>query len=327
MEVAKGIVCWTKSDIIPGVVLAGPREHPNINGFGYIYKESNKIAKSCTYTHKITDEEIDEEKQLIIDMKIENEKREAKISELKTTLPYICPLKYVTNACKGSGFYGKFGCYDLRNYYNTLKIKNEPITKQLIKSRRESFDENDIKPFKLCLCGLLCFSDYDICYVKVTDDVVTENNHNICNLPTKITDDITKHKTYLLHEFDVFCNISVHGASYAKLKCSDGEIDFDMDVSAVSDVASDVFRLTDMTLQNPLFKASSGDSLRILTDGSIIKYNGMNLQSDARRTMSGFSNAYALSWFDSKKILLMMGHMWQPSVLCNYDDIANVDIV
>ena len=42
-------VCWVKSDIIPGVVLIGHRSMPNINPFGYIYKESNKFFPIGSY--------------------------------------------------------------------------------------------------------------------------------------------------------------------------------------------------------------------------------------------------------------------------------------
>jgi len=41
-------VAWTKSDIVPGVVLCGPREHPNVNSYGYFFKESTRIAKLGT---------------------------------------------------------------------------------------------------------------------------------------------------------------------------------------------------------------------------------------------------------------------------------------
>ena len=55
-EWVKGKVCWTKADIIPGVVVIGPRKCPNMNLWGYYYKESSRFAKSCTYTKIITPE-------------------------------------------------------------------------------------------------------------------------------------------------------------------------------------------------------------------------------------------------------------------------------
>ena len=50
-------VSWTKADIIPGVLVGGPRRCPNVNGFGYVYKESRHFGESGTFFELLTTEE------------------------------------------------------------------------------------------------------------------------------------------------------------------------------------------------------------------------------------------------------------------------------
>ena len=124
----KGKVCWTKADIVPGVMVIGPREHPNINSFGYFYKESRRFAKSCTYTEVMTQEELQQEEKdrLEIIKKIDEEKKI--INELSIKIGLKCCKKYLKFAYNCTGF-GKMSYIDPIEYYKTLTKNPEEITK------------------------------------------------------------------------------------------------------------------------------------------------------------------------------------------------------
>lgn len=300
----KAEVCWTVSDVIHGVILIGPRKYPHIKSFGYYYKESKQLAKSCTYTEILTENQLKQEEIFQKDFELKVADRKIKLKQIKLDSPYVCPSNYIKFANTSSGMCGKIGCFDLRKYYKSLKFYEIPITIELLENNHEFFDKNKItSQEQLILCGLISVENkYDVVY--------GENRLNI-NL-----DGIVR-----LNEYDAFSDIIIYGATYAKIKCNDEYVDFDF-----SEV-DNTFVLNDITLQNPIFSTMSGYVLAIHTDGTHTTYNGIYIGIEPRRLLNSVDNSYALNWFESKNLILMAGHMWQPSMICKISDMINVEYV
>lgn len=311
----KGKVCWTKSDIIPGVILIGPRSCPNLNSFGYYYKESKKLAKSCTYTKIISDEELNNEKNTkeYYDKKFKEEKET--IENMKKNLNYFCPKEYLHLANKGGGICGKVGFYDLLAYYQTLKIYSQSITFELVKKLRsknnDSVTDHELQKLtnaQNVLVAVISLSkeNFDGAYGEEIKDTEEIKYHNAQ----------TSEKCVYLNGCEAFFDIKIYNATYAKLSFGDKVIELDK--------VDDVFTLSDINIDNPLFCPIGAGGFKIITDGDKLSYKFLILDSDPRHILYGFDNCYAVSWLFSKNTVLLAGNMWQPSIICSIDELVKI---
>lgn len=321
------VVSWLKSDIIPNVACISSTKTAKViesdcgSGFvsviGYFYKESNSLMKNEETKNNKSDEMKEH-------LRLNDEFVKNKIFELNNELPFICPYFYSDHANKDYGFQGKFGCFDLRNYYKSLKFYTKPITLELIKNMRPSFDPLKVtNEYDLGMCGLVSLTDYDVVFTNVT---------------TNIEKDIV-----LLDKFDAYFDIKIYGATYAYLyvkkqhvshycfsgdKKSDGLYDkiYDkIELDKIINESEEYFTFLDIELTNPIFKSVHGNSVTIVTDGKIINFNGILIQMTPFRIMRGILNSYSLSWFEKKGYLLMLGNFWQQSLICKIDDIIQIE--
>lgn len=314
----KGKVCWTKSDIIPGVILIGPRSFPNLNSFGYYYKESKKLAKSCTYTDIISEEELNKEKntQEYYEMKFKEEKET--IQNMKKNLDYYCPKEYLHLANQSSGICGKVGFYDLLAYYQRLKIYSEPITFELVNklhSKNNDFvtDHELAESQKLTnvqnvlmAVVLLSKENFDGAYGEEIKDTEEIKYHNTQ----------TSEKCVYLNGCEAFFDIKIYNATYAKLSFGDKVIELDK--------VDDVFTLSDINIDNPLFCPICACGFYIITDGDKSSYKFLIFDSGPRHILYGFDNCYQVSWLFSKNTVLLAGNAVQPSIICSINDLVKI---
>jgi hypothetical protein len=319
-EWVKGKVCWTKADIIPGVIVIGPRNCPNINGWGYIYKESKRFAKSCTYTKVFTQEELDEEEKQKQDAVQSINNKEKIVNEWKEKIGMKCPEKYkhLAYRCHGSG---KFGIVDTLPYYQSLKrypleVTKERIAETLPIEDRQKFLEKEYPT--LGLIGLVS---------KLTD------GYSVCfNSNKKVPqhDKYLNKKYVILSESDGFFNIQIHCATFAYLYCcdssDDNEFNRKIELEKVNIDGKDIFTFTDITYDNPLTPSLSGSKLTIYTDGNLVTYMNIWIDIKERIIIDSFGNSYAISHFPKLGCVLLNGHMWQPSMSLSYDELINIPL-
>lgn len=146
--------------------------------------------------------------------------------------------------------------------------------------------------------------------VKFNFDVVFGENKSII-------DSINGFKIGCDIQYDAISDIKIYSATYAKLKCNDKFIEMDK--------IGDIFTFSDITIKNPLFISHSGFTPIICTDGTLVTYNGIYMNQSSIRIIYGFEKPCAQSWFDSKNIVLLTGHMWYPSMICKISDIVYKD--
>lgn len=313
----KGKVCWTKADIVPGVVLIGPREHPNLNSFGYFYKESKRFAKSCSYTRIITEEELlqeEEDRQQRIKKLDEEQKM---INELSKKIGLKCCKKYIKYAYQCLGF-GKMSYIDTIEYYKTLTKNPEEITKMRIaetlsEDERQKFLDTEYKS-TIGLIGLVSKlgENYDVVFdsgQQVPEFNKWRDEHYVC-----------------LTGSDGIFDIVVHGANYAYLYCGDSDPhnEYERKIPLEKNESNNTFTFTDITLENPLFLSASGSRLEIYTDGKIVTYKSIWIKYDKGRIINKFGNSYAISHFPKLDRILFNGHAWQPSFSSGYQEIVDI---
>lgn len=314
-------ICWIKSDIVPGVITGGRRECPNVNGFGYVYKESRRLVKPGTHFPKLTHEElereVDEKEQQRQKLKMKSEEK----CKFKATLPYRCWSKYYRSENKT---FTRF--YDTREYFKSLKGCPYPATKDKLIELMEEHNI-EIKPdvvtnFKSTVADLCLFLVHE--QLGLGSDWVYGVFH-----ATAPTDGQWQTSPFMLRDYDFFFDIKVFGGTYAKLWCgatspndsddgySVGDHRRGFDLTPCVKLNPDgtnkaiIFTLHDVTKTNPLFRALSGSELKIYTDGSQIEYAGgiMNGTFLVERVCS--LNAHTVN--EIQNHILLNGHAWAPS--------------
>lgn len=304
-------VGWVKEDIIPGVLAIGKHKIPNVNFFGYYYKESTKFAKSCTHTDIITDIELSNEKRLDIEFKEKEDIKDKIVNLWKTKLGMKCPMKYVQYANK-SGSLGKMGFIDVLPFYQSLKKYPAEINENLIRKNPRVDGDYVIKTLtnnsiSLMTVGLV-LTEHDVVY---TSHISTPKLNKTSN--SYIT---------VLDKADGFFDIKVYYASYAYLTCKNNKDEYDCKVKL--EIEDDYHILPDITYENPLFRGMYGSELRIDTDGTSVIFKSLLLNNTSLDIIYGFKNSYALSHFPSLGKIFMYGHAWQPSMLVPYTDLVEI---
>lgn len=297
-------VCWPKSDIIPGVITGGPRRFPNINGFGYIYKESRKFSKSGTEFPLLSSEELEkvkEEDRISEQRYKENKER---ISKLKKSLKY-----YVVSDPENPNRALNVSFYDTVSHYKTLSKYPHAVTFDLVKEYLKGSDNepvvNTYTGHQLCFIALCCIAqEYDLCYYKMEKDIkndILESKENFI----------------VLDKGDVYFDIKVHNATYAYLECrSDPYYNTRFDMEKVEEKT---WTFTDITIDNPLFKSSLGSALCIYTDGTKVEWASGVYNCSTLTDMATLSKGWRMNRIQGK--ILLNGDVWAPSMAVTEDNI------
>lgn len=320
----KAKVCWVKADIIPGVMLIGPRECPGMS-IGYFFKESTALEKSCTHTEPIPQEKLDEEVRQKLETKARIKRQKMQAREWMEKIGMKNVKQYNSSSTK---FVDTIQCYNSLNKYNT------PITlKHLLEitedeEQREKYinvDNYDNRQGSIEGFGFVAFET-----LKNYQVVYNIHKREIRDIVSQYVKDIdsgrTFHKSFGLRGADAYSDIKVYNATYAYLIsggiCNEKEYNTRVDFSRVDMY----FTLPDITYENPLFSSCSGASLEIYTDGTDIEYRYIFLDANTRTLFGDFGNGFAISHFPSLNRMLFTGHVWLPSFGCEYGDLIDAPL-
>ncbi len=298
--VQRAKVCWTKADIIPGVVVCGPREFPNMNGFGYIYKESRRFAKTGTHLPLLTEEDLEKERNEEEEADRRREAFQQRVESVKRTYMKRYTLKVPTKPRHVANMYVRShdGFCDTLPYFQTLRPYPHEITVAWIENKMRERGETDYKwnpniSTHHCIMASILLEDepYDWCFATHTDHIESYN---------------------ALQGADCYFDVRVTGGTYCRLHCgdSDDEGNYGRDFDFVKD--GDTWTLPDVTIANPLFAATAGSTLRIETDGDTLTYKKGFIQFDISRIFSRVQTGWSVSHLQGR--ILLNGHMWMPSM-------------
>lgn len=294
--------CWIKSDIIPGVLLAGHRAMPNINPFGYIYKEYKYMWPIGTYLPIISQEQLDKEAKEKEEAEIRRTSKELIEKEWMSKLDY-CSCKKWPN----TKFRNTLPLYESLSKYRqeiTLKDVNDYCIKQDTENKYNGAPQAKGEGFTLCILGLVSVAkDYDVCYVSIQRDI--------------------QYGYVYLGGYDIYFDIEIHNATHATLWCGDGsptnkdcqEYGREFKLLKIDkNNGTSIYTFPDITFDNPLFAAIAGSSLCINTDGDLIKYNAGCMKPDIRNMLASpiIGNNWAISKIQGR--YLLNGHLWSLSM-------------
>ncbi len=297
-------VCWTKADIIPGVIVGSPRQCPNLNGFGYIYKESCCFGESGTFFELLTTEELEKERQEDEVAEKRYKDQQEKIQQIKRGLPF-----YTRKGYEKSGIFpiGPIQFYDKLPYYQTLKKFPDPITVEMLKDT-----DAELSGSQLAVVGLRTVAkDYDLCYYnteqKVQEFSVAKREYE---------------SSVILKGGDVIFDIHVHGGTYARLRYGDDDPEHqwnrDFDLIKVNET----FTFPDVTLDNPL--AVTCSILRVYTDGDRVTWS-CGLYQFATWSIMPYlcGGAWHMTYLQGR--VLLIGCAWAPSMSFPVEDLIQVE--
>lgn len=308
-EAIKAQVSRKKSDIVPNVLVISPRKQFH-QLFGYYYYESTQLAKSSTLTPVLTQEDLDKEKDIEAKAIEMLRKHKEELENLKTKLinsnSYKCYKKYQKFANQGISVSGKCGFFDITEYYQSLKFYPQSITQELINEYCKDNNEKTPQVDCLALFGCVLFNskyEYDVFYDSESKQIEKDS--------------------FVLEYGDAYANIKVFGGTWGKIKISfQGEL-----LEIPMDLVDDYLTFSDITLQNPIFKSVSGGEIKIFTDGCKYIADRIIIDNPARRLMNLLGNTFAVTKFPSKNLCLFLGHMWQPSFICELDQVIPVEYI
>ncbi len=321
----KAQVSRKKADIVPDVLVISPRKTPG-QMYGYIFWESSRLAKSCTYTIQFTPEELAEELEMENQAKLAHEALEADLYELRHKLPYKCPKRFMQGANCGWGPIGKTGFHDTREYYRSLVPYPHELSIKHILDELSDLVKNPEKvkltnPNAILLGSILLEKKgYQVFYDLETGQVKER---------TCVKNPEQKYYIELDGTSDAYFNIRIYEGTWGKLRLwssQDSEIK-DIPMELVESPEGNYLTFPDITLANPLFKATMGDKINIETDGKTYSTNRIIIETNARRRLNLIGNTWAISWFDSLETVLCLGHLWQPSLILKYSDTVDVAYV
>lgn len=296
-NVHKAQVCWCKADIVPGVVLCGPRESPNINPFGYIFKESKKLCRTGTHFPALTADEIEQERVSNEKLTKQSQEQENKITEWLNKLPLLSFKSCIGETIPGVG---EVKVRDPKEFWQSLNKCKQEITVDYVLKSGKVVDEKSVRTadnFQLTCVGLL-ISKTDVCYTS--DNLNTRDGSEYYTLP---------------NNWDFYFDIQVHNASYAYLYCGDLDDDnvwkrrFDMEQLADS---VGVYTLHDISYHNPLYRSTSGSRYYIYTDGDRITFNGGVMNTMPRYIFLSIAGKWMFNTLQGR--VLLNGNLWAPSM-------------
>ena len=337
-ETQRAKVLWCKADIIPGVVVSGPRECPNINSFGYIYKESRCFTKTGTHLPIITQEQLDEEQRERAKAKKRYEEFQDHVWELKDKLPYISGKEFARGSI---GMVGQVVVYDTRGWWRyTVRKRPKEITAEQLREWAtekgedkilQQLDEGSISASQLCIYAELTFAkDFDALFVRAEQSVPQEWKKS-----PYVTYTTAEAEERARKEWEPSCtlgstkdsqflfDIQVHNATYAYMHCGDRDDHNQWHRRFEMVKVGEVWTFPEVTFDNPLHQAVSGSTYYFYTDGSHITYSAGWRCYEVNQIMNSLRNGWAVSELQDR--VLLNGHLWAPSMSWPNADTVSVD--
>lgn len=285
----KAKVCWLKEDIVPGVLLIGPRKHPKFNSFGYVYKDSKRLSEAGSKTGIISQEQLDKEEKERLEIERLCDEETKEIEELKKNLQQYRPVMYP-----------QLSFYDIRPFYASLPKERDEITVE-----RFGVDADSVKhltPEQLVLLWLASNRNIKVAWSRKTSK-------------TKVSDS----RFCIKDTCNAICDIRIKNATYARYTIWSN----DTDVLPLSKDGDD-FVLEGIDMDNPLFNALMGSKHVFDTDGDIIEYKEIFLEVESYMKLTAINGGYSVSRLPSGKFI-MAGHLWIPSLIVDEKDLEKVN--
>lgn len=293
----KAKVCWTKGDVIPGVILIGPRSMPNINGFGYWYKDSRKLAPAGLKTGIISPEQLADEKKKQQLVKEKIDKRNLFIEKYQNSVE-----RYIHKEYKHIKEF-----YDIRPYYNSLKKETTEITLDFLKEN--TVDAKDLKGNLSCgeigLLWIVTHSECDVCFIRNSQKCDQSKHQYICIEKKPASNAI----------FD----IRIKNATFAKYVPTGLSQLTTVEYIDLKQEGDD-FVFEGITMDTPLFNSVLGSQHGFYTDGKVIEYKEIFLSCEALHIINSINSENIVSWFPDGNII-MTGHLWFPSIIIHEKDL------
>ena len=295
----KMVVAWKKADIIPDVLHLQRRRNAS-NLCGYFYKESKSLAKSCSKTPVITEEQLQKEK----------EQDEESIKYREDKIDAITKIEKTLKLFKIKDEYHKFYdpkikdrfFYDTLPYYQSLRLDTE----QKVISKEDWSSQA-----KITYEEYLAYSNREKGFINLVRQTTNrirkeENTTDMVSVEDEYTD-LKKcqiencNYQYLKCDYDAFYNIKIYNATYATLCCDPREIDCDI-IDTID--GKNIFGLKDITETNPIFNGAIADTIRIKTDGDKITFTGILMDSMPRYILKA-AQLFTVIHFPSKGIVML----------------------
>jgi len=299
----KMIVAWVKADIIPGVLHLRKRRNES-DMCGYYYKESKNLAKSCTQTPAITEEQLQKEKEQDERTTKYIQEKNDKIDKIEKSLK----LFKIKDECHS--FYAPsikdFFFYDTLPYYQSLKLNND---KKLLS--KEDFHPDARVNYE----DYLSYDNRRKCLGKL----VFHTNRETADM-VSIEDEYTNiKKCYqpLKTDYDAYCNIKIYNATYANLECGYQKIDCDI-IDSIDD--KNIFGFKDITETNPIFNSTLANTIAIETDGDKITFDGI-LMDSMPRYITKCAQKFSVIHFPSKNFVFLANTFCGTTMPFPYDRI------
>jgi hypothetical protein len=313
-----------KSDIIPGVIVCGPRKHPNVNCYGYIYKESSRFSKIGKHLPIISEDTLTKER-LDKDANINRCKiKNMRIAALKKSMDYITCKKYENHSNKYVTAY--VTAYDTRAWFRGLD-HHEPmcskkyLTELLEKNSDICADLDDLEVDKLKEGFQVCIVTM-IVLERINGTVPSTTSYASEAIPEKSEFDIRGYVNLQSSGGDFVYDINVRGASYAYLWSGDADPYNEHNRRIDLEKVNDVFTFVTTTLTNPIHTSITGARLFIYTDGDLVTWKTGIIDGNVRNIFHGFGNTCAVSNVADR--ILFHGHMWSPSFSFHRDDLVKL---
>ena len=299
----KMIVAWVKADIIPGVLHLRKRRSES-NMCGYYYKESKSLAKSCTKTPVITEEQLQKEKEQDENAIKYRQEKHNKIDEVEKSLKlYKIKDEYHSNYAPSIKDYF---FYDTLPYYQSLKLNND---KKLLS--KEDFSTNMKITYEEYLLG-----DNKIKCLGVLAKDIKNKTADMVSIEDEYTD-IKNCYQPLKTDYDAYFNIKIYNATYANLKCSYKKIDCDI-IDSIDD--KKIFGFKDITETNPIFNSTLSDTIAIETDGDKITFDAILIDMIPRYILK-CAQKFTVIHFPSKNFVFLADNFFGSTMPFPYERI------
>lgn len=296
----KAKVAWIKEDIVPGVMHIVPRDEGNF--WSYVHKDSSTLAPSETHTRHISEEELERERQDRVDSKEKYQKYLKERDELYASLKRYTFRGYTDRSDRTDMEF-----IDLLPYYQTLKIKPEEVTMEVLNDFLKE-KEGSIEPgnFVPAMPYLIFNKNYDGAF-----SVCKETNKE----PGKVT-------TYSYGDkCDAYADFRVKNATFANYIIRDNITQQEEKFPLKKD--GEDFVLGN-TVENPIFPAVWGDRFYLQTDGDV-EYKAVYIEIHKRRFLYDTHGLFSVSRLSDFGKIQCLGHLWSGSTfLTNPDDLVEI---
>jgi hypothetical protein len=294
----KAEIAWKKSDIIPNVWNIN---HRKSSWIGYFYYESKKFARSSTYTHKFTEEELSKEKQeeerIEKEIKEREERYDSVLNSLKT-------FKIINN--KLTSWFQTYKPKCILEYYLTLDIRDTLSDEEIKNIIHKDMKFEELTEFLKNLASLT-YLNCDGCISNIE-----ENGVKFCTYKKKNYLISTKYDTY----YDIYIQLyTSEEIENVFLTISNNKI-----CKGVYNKELNRIEFPDFHKLNPLFTLECFEiHADNLPENAKCFYKAVLLNPFSRMLMFG-KNPFAASYMKSQKEYIFI-HGWGSVVFIPEDEL------